>query len=369
MLKLIKKVITFLSISVIILACIGLLYRAVYFTGSAQDPQPLPKQGIIDMHVHVAGYGNGGTACYVSDELRSNFRFDLFLAGFNVSKEELEQYGDQAAIDKMARELKESNTVDGAVLLALDGVIDKQGMLDLNQTEIYIPNDYVASQVARYPEIFYFGASINPYRHDAIQRLEHAHQQGAVLVKWIPNIQYIDPADTKITAFYQKMKELDLPLLSHTGQERSFSKAKDEYGDPLRLELPLSLGVTVIAAHIATTGDIEDQENYQRILPMFEKWPNLYADISSLTQVNKLGYLNTALQEPRLAGRLLYGSDFPLSNMPLTSSYYFPLNLTIAEMRKISSTANHWDRDIGLKQALGMPAAVFSRSKNILKIQ
>ncbi|MDD5395316.1 MAG: amidohydrolase family protein [Thiothrix sp.] len=221
----------------------------------------------------------------------------------------------------------------------------------------------------RYPDLFYFGASINPFRKDALERLEQAKQQGAVLVKWIPNIQHIDPADPQLAPFYRKMHELGLPLLSHTGQERSFSAANDAFGDPRRLALPLSLGVTVIAGHIATTGINHGEDNYQRILPMFAQHPNLYADISSLTQINKLGYMAKALREPRLQGRLLYGSDFPLSNMILSSVWYFPLNLGKDEMRRINAIPNHWDRDVALKQALGLPPEVFTRSAAVLGIR
>ena len=102
-----------------------------------------------------------------------------------------------------------------------------------------------------------YGASINPNRPDALARLEKAKSNGAVLIKWIPAIMAIDPADPNLTGFYRKLVELDLTLLTHAGQERSFAHADDKLGDPLRLELPLSLGVTVIAAHIATTGENE----------------------------------------------------------------------------------------------------------------
>jgi hypothetical protein len=100
---------------------------------------------------------------------------------------------------------------------------------------------------------------------------------------------YIDPADSRIIPFYKKMVELDLALLSHAGQKRSFAHARDELGDPKRLVLPLSLGVTVSAAHITSTCENEGEEGFLRLLPMFERYPNLYAGISSLTQINKLG--------------------------------------------------------------------------------
>ncbi len=86
-----------------------------------------------------------------------------------------------------------------------------------------------------------------------------------------------------------------IPLLTHTGKESSFVGAKDSLCDPFRLELPLKLGLTVIAAHVGTPGKNHGQENFERALIMLGRYPNLYADISSLTQINKLRYLGNIL--------------------------------------------------------------------------
>lgn len=344
-------------------------YGWPYPHGYDKPPLPsLPSTPIIDMHIHAAGLGYGDSGCFVSEALKNSYKFDYYLNAFGASQTEISEQGDQLIIQRIAEMLQASENVDGAVILAMDGVINSQGELDRDKTQVYIPNDFIAQETARYPEL-YFGASINPYRHDALERLETVKAQGAKLIKWIPNIQHIDPADKALIPFYQKMKSLGLPLLSHTGQERSFDEAIDEYGDPMRLTLPLSLGVTVIAGHIATTGESEEQSNYERILPLFELYPNLYTDISSLTQVNKLGYLEIALEEPRLKGRLLYGSDFPLVNMVLVSSYYFPIDLRFKQMQAIAKINNPLDQDVALKQALGVPTDVFSRSAILLEIE
>ncbi|MCH9698767.1 MAG: amidohydrolase family protein [Gammaproteobacteria bacterium] len=344
------------------------LLRQILFSGPVVNPSPLPTQKIVDMHVHVAGIGADNSGCFVSDSIRNSFKFDYYLNAFQVTREELEQNGDQVIFEKLSKTVADSSHIDAAVVLALDGVIDSNGQLDLSQSEVVIPNRFVADNVVNYDNLL-FGASINPYRKDAIQRLEQVKLQGARLIKWIPSIQMIDPSDPKITGFYRKMKELDLPLLTHTGQEKSFTRADDDLADPKRLVLPLSLGVKVIAAHIATTGETLGEDNMQRLLPMFEQYPNLYADISSLTQINKLGFLNRALVDPRVKGRLIYGSDFPLINMILVSPYYFPLNLTIAQMHSISSLDNVWDRDVALKQALGVNTEIFARSRELLNIR
>jgi predicted TIM-barrel fold metal-dependent hydrolase len=348
----------------VLLACLA---RLLFYSGPVQQPSALPAQKIVDLHVHAAGIGAGGSGCYVSDTIKDSYKFDIYLSAFSISKQELERVGDQVVFRKLSEKLAQSSHVGAAVVLALDGVIDQHGKLDLSQTEIYIPNQFVAENTAKYDNLL-FGASINPYRPDALERLDLVKQQGAKLIKWIPSIQLIDPADPKIKAFYQKMIALDLPLLTHTGQEKSFTKAEDDLADPQRLKLPLSLGVTVIAAHIATTGETHGEDNMQRILPMFSQYANLYADISSLTQINKLGFLNRALVDPRVKGRLIYGSDFPLINMVLVSAYYFPLNLTLEQMMDINNIENVWDRDVKLKQALGVQPDVFARTGRLLNI-
>ncbi len=134
----------------------------------------------------------------------------------------------------------------------------------------------------------------------------------------------------------------------------------------MRLELPLRPGVKVIAAHVATTGQHEGERDIDRLARMMIAHTNLLADISSLTQLNKLGYLGEALRRPEFAGRLVYGTDFPLINLPLVSPWYFPLNLRLGEMRRLAALRNPWDRDVELKQALGVPAEIFEASLTIV---
>ena len=313
------------------------------------------------MHCHVAGIGAGDSGCFVSKELRNNFRFKIYLKAFGVTVAETEKKGDQLLVERLAKGVKESQRVGAAIILAMDGAMDSNGQLDRSRTEFYIPNEYVAVETAKYPNL-YFGASINPRRPDALERLQWAKDNGALLIKWLPSIQFIDPADKAHEPFYRKMVELDMPLLTHAGQERSFTHARDELSDPVRLKLPLSLGVKVIVAHVASTGKNEGQEDIERLIGMLGDYPNLYSDISSMTQGNKLGYLRQAITEERLGGRLLYGSDFPLINTAVVSPWFYPLNLTRKQIQSIGAIGNPWDRDVALKEALGVPADIMDRS-------
>jgi predicted TIM-barrel fold metal-dependent hydrolase len=348
-----KKLSAMLLMTILVVSIVG--YAA---TKSNDHLLPFERKSVIDFHVHVAGLGYGNSGCFVNEEMRNNFRFRFYLMAMGTSLEELEQEGDQVVFKKISDGVAQSKVVDKAVILSLDGVVDVQGNLDKAKTQIYVPNEYVYEQIRRYPNLLY-AASINPYRKDAIERLEQAKMQGAVLVKWIPSIMYIDPADPAIIPFYKKMAELNIPLLTHTGMEKSFSHAKDELADPRRLQLPLSLGLNVIAAHIATTGESDGEDNFERILPMFKQYPNLYGDISSLTQINKLGYVEKVLAHPELEGRLIYGTDWPLQFFPLVSPWYHLDQLSISEAVSISRIKNQWDKDVALKIGMGLDKKVF----------
>jgi predicted TIM-barrel fold metal-dependent hydrolase len=307
---------------------------------------------LIDIHCHTAGIGAGGSGCYVSPALRGSFRYRFYLKAFGVTEQGLRNEGDGLILRQLSETLEQSRRVSAAVIMAMDSVVRTDGEPDEAATEIHIPDEFVASEVLRYPNLL-FGASVNPYRRDALRRIESAVENNAVLLKWLPSIQHIDPADSRLTPFYKRLRDLGLPLLSHTGSERSFTRARDEFADPDRLWLPLSLGVKVIAAHAGGSGRSRGEVNHRRFLRLCREFPNLYADISALTQINRPGQLTRLLRRREMHGRLLYGTDMPLANMSITTPLAFPLRLSPWRMFAVSRISNPWDRDVALKEMLG----------------
>jgi len=327
----------------------------------------LPDPAIIDIHCHTAGIGAGASGCFVSGAMRRNVRFKFFLKTFGVSEGELLQHGDRLVLGRLSQRISESRHIAAAVVLAMDGVVDSCGRLDEAGTEIYIPNEFLAQECRNFPNLL-FGASINPHRRDALERLERAAEEGAVLLKWLPSIKGIDPGDARLKPFYRRLQELRLPLLTHTGSERSFTRTDNRLADPLRLRTALDEGVTVVAAHCASNGKNEGQANLERLLALFREYPNLYADLSSLTQANRLGHLPRVLRNIDIHERLLYGSDMPIINSFITSPWWHAYRVPPTAVRRIAAIPNPWDRDVELKRALGVTEEILGNSSGLLNV-
>jgi uncharacterized protein len=145
------------------------------------------------------------------------------------------------------------------------------------------------------------------------------------VVKWLPNAMGIDPSDARCDPFYLKMKELDLILLSHGGEEKAVEAEEDQkLGNPLLLRRALDHGVKVIVAHCAGLGTNEDLDkpdrpqvhNFNLFLRLMDekRYEGLvFGEVSAMTQFNRLGKpLTTILEREDLQERIVNGSDYPL---------------------------------------------------------
>lgn len=351
----------------VIVIVIGVLLgiRVILFRGPIGPAEEIPPKGIIDMHCHTAGFGAGGSGARVSKELEESWKFGVYLRIFGSCRKTVEEKGDQWLMEIIDSEIQSSVFVDGAVVLAMDDPYTDSGEVDDEAVEVVVPNRFVGSSVKNFDNL-YFGASVHPNRKDALEELRWSKENGAVLVKWLPNIQNIDPSNERYREFYRLLAELDLPLLTHVGDEDSFTKTNNALGDPKLLEFPLECGVRVIAAHVASSGQSEGQDNVERLLELMPRYDNLYADISTLTQVNRRKYLPVVLNDPRLEGRLMYGTDYPLTNTPMVTSLQYLLHLKFARIWDLLRTKNSWDRDVKQKAALGVRPEVFDLPRKFL---
>jgi hypothetical protein len=350
-------------------ACFLLLASLPSFANQISDPPTLQipiqiKKNLIDMHTHIAceSKSNG---CYINERFKKHWKYNIYLSAFGVSKKEFETLGDDIIPDKLSELISQSQFVNKGVVLGLDGFYNSDGALNLEKTQILVSNSFVLKQTQKHSNLLY-GPSIHPLRKDALIELENAKSNGAVLVKWLPCIMGIDPAseDPRMTAFYKKLIELNLPLLSHTGDEHSFMDSDNVLCDPEKLKKPLLMGVKVIAAHLGTLGKFEGDSSLSRMNKVMNEFPELKFDISSLVNINKFNHIKYAHEYP---GRYYYGSDYPLIRaqflgLPLSSHVYYKLKITKDWVKFIRSFKNEFDQDVALKMALGVPLKELERT-------
>ncbi|HEX6717849.1 MAG TPA: amidohydrolase family protein, partial [Pyrinomonadaceae bacterium] len=280
---------------------------------------------------------------------------------------------DPQAIARLTSLVRSINGHGKHRLLAFDKNYRQDGSVNLEKTEFYVPNEYVFELAEQYPELFVPNISVNPYRPDAIAELEKWARRGARIVKWLPNAMGIDPSDPRCDPFYEKMKELDLILLSHGGEEKAVEAEEDQkFGNPLLLRRALDHGVKVIVAHCAGLGTNEDldskdrrqTDNFDLFLRLMDekRYEGLvFGEISAMTQFNRAGKpLRTILAREDLHERLVNGSDYPLPAVnilirtrPLVKQGY--INRSEAESLKEIYNYNPLLFDFVLKRSLKIP--------------
>jgi len=283
---------------------------------------------LIDHHTHVAGLGAGNTGAFVNPKMLTwrhpfnRLKFKVYMSSGGVTHEHNADTEFESRLTGLVEHIPEHGRHR---LLAFDKHYRRDGSVNLEKTEFYVPNSYVFELAARHPDLFLPNISVNPYRADAIAELEKWAKLGARVVKWLPNAMGIDPADPACDSFYQKMKELDLILLSHGGEEKAVEADEDQkLGNPLLLRRALDHGVKVIVAHCAGLGTNEDLDDPDRsTVPNFDLFMRLmddkrydglvFGEISAMTQFNRVGRpLTTILERSDLHERLVNGSDYPL---------------------------------------------------------
>jgi hypothetical protein len=301
-----------------------------------------------DVHCHVAALPTKENGCLLSKRMRNSPLARLISVWQDLPMDD-PQTANTRYLDTLSKALEGSQRVARAVVLAMDGAYDSEGRLDEKHTDFLISNDFVLDACARRPHMLP-GASINPMRRDALDELERVAERGAVLIKLLPNAQVFDPAAPQHKKFWRRMGELGLPLLSHIGFEFSLIGQDQSVGEPDRLEHALGEGATVIAAHGCSRGLVLGEPHFQTMLDLAAKYPRFFMDSSALTLPNRFGMLLKLRGAPQLAGRLLFGTDYPL---PV---FAFP-SLFASEpgaYSRVQSAANPFDRQVLTQEALGL---------------
>jgi hypothetical protein len=204
-----------------------------------------------------------------------------------------------------------------------------------------------------------------------IPSLVTSHQSASGLVERL-EVHYLSNADENL--FFGLLTDFEdadaqtrprslVVLLAHTGGERVLPVVRPDLADPRVLATPLEIGVTVIAAHCATVGGSR-RGYWPELRAMFDRYPNLYADISAVSFPGKIRCVRHIFADG-LTDRIIHGSDFPVPIQPFWA--WFGGAISWQDYRRTRKIPNPLARDIAWKRAAGFPDAVFTRLESLLR--
>ena len=242
----------------------------------------------IDMHVHLptAGFIEGSLGPF-AEAAEKFFR----------SKVPIRE------MDEVARYYEEIDII--GVLLAWDA-----------ETATGLPpltNDEVADVVKKYPRQFIGFASVDPWKGKrAVEEMERAITElGLSGAKFHPGLQAFYPNDTRFYPLYEKITELNVPALFHTGTNALGAGKPGGMGVKLDFTRPIYLDhvaadfpeLTVIGAHPAWPW-------HEEMLAIIGHKSNVFMDLSGWSPK----YIPKMIMDEartRLQDRILFGSDYP----------------------------------------------------------
>jgi uncharacterized protein len=174
-------------------------------------------------------------------------------------------------------------------------------------------NDTVADIVRRFPAHFVGFASVDPFKGEwAVAEIERAVKElGLVGAKFHPGVQAFYPNDPRFAPLFDKIEELGIPALFHTGTNGLGAGMPGGGGIKLDYTRPIFLdslaadhpGLTIIGAHPSWPWE-------QEMIAILQHKPNVYNDLSGWSP----RYIPPALLKEaagRLNHKFLFGSDYP----------------------------------------------------------
>jgi len=344
---------------------------------------------IIDIHVHIGGPpGEDEDMYFWSEKFRKSMAFEgmKLVTRLTESQMTVPRY-----MSVLFHQLRHSKHVDKIVLLALDAVYSEDGKKDISRTHLFVANEMLAHMTQIYSG-FLFGCSVHPYAPDALQRLWQCARCGAVLCKWIPSSQAIDPTHPLSVRFYRALAELGLPLLIHVGPEDAIPSDLSR-ADQLRVNaaagkyasnpgdavaMALEAGATVIVAHCGLPlGNLLDKENayweevFEALLQRVRLGRtdrSLYADISAFCLPGRARYgekiIPLAKEKP---GNFLLGSDYPIPTISSSADNFLEeIGETLGWLAGRALPGNDFDRNYKLLKP-SFPAETFSAAVEVLR--
>ncbi len=238
-----------------------------------------------------------------------------------------EKNADEEYVARLVRLARASKHRGKYRILAFDKHYDADGTANLQKTNMYVPNRYVVELAQRYPDIFLPVISIHPYRSDALQELEQVGESRSQIHEMASQRHGHGSGKSRSSSpFYRTMKERNMILLSHAGEEQAVEAEEDQrLGKSTATSQTLGYGrardyrsrreprqlATISTRVLAQTANCFDL--FLRLMDERKYAGLLFGEISAMLQFNRMPVpFATILKRQDLHARLVNGSDYPL---------------------------------------------------------
>ncbi len=280
----------------------------------------------VDIHTHL-----------LSSEVKFDRLFDKIAIGFfakrfGLEAKELYENPYEAYTKGLIKNVRESKYTEKIVLFGVDARVDEKGKVLHRDKTVCASNEDVFNLYEKNKDIIIPFFSVNPLRPNAIELIEYYHKKGFKGAKFLQNYWFVNTKEDRYRAYFEKLKELDLPLIIHIGSESAVS-SKKECEDISMLYHPLKVGVKTICAHMALGYESKDMfrsfskksrnfnHEYFALLELLKTHDNLYADISALLTPVRAKVLRHLSAQKEVHPKLLYGTDFPVPYSAIYNTY------------------------------------------------
>ena len=172
----------------------------------------------------------------------------------------------------------------------------------------------------------------------------------------------MNPADPRCFPFYEALAQLGIPLLAHTGGEKTLPNIDIGVADPALLIPALEHGVTVIAAHCGTRSAPGEKCFVDTFVRMAKEHERFYGDTSALNLPTRAYAYRRILDDPEVRSKLVHGSDWPIPPIPMPSNHGWRGAAALLRER------NALRRDVTIKRELGLTEPEYwSRAATLLR--
>jgi predicted TIM-barrel fold metal-dependent hydrolase len=301
----------------------------------------------VDIHSHLLNEKVKFNRFY--DKLAISF----FGKKFGICSEALIENPYKEYVRTITDNTRKSKNIDKIVLFGVDDRVNDLGETIHSDITVCASNKALLDVYNENKDIIIPFFSINPMRPDALDLIEKYHKLGFKGAKFLQNYWGVDTREERYYPYFDKLAELDIPLIVHIGSESSVNSFKECEGLNM-LDVPLKAGVTVIAAHMALSYDPfhiikalsknpkNFNDDYFKLLKMLEDYPNLYADISAILTPVRAKVLPHLKKQKQVHHKLLFGTDFPVPFLDILNTHDLPFKRRF----DISKIKNPGDRYI-----------------------